>query len=72
MMKINQDNDMTNGTGAFYAKNNTKLLWPIRSGAGCEEKKLNDVIDCTGIVYVFTKLNYRDWLAWVPTLTKTK
>ena len=30
-MKTKKDNDMTNGIGLVYTKNDTKLLWPIRS-----------------------------------------
>lgn len=33
VMKIRQDNDMTDRIGAFYIKNDTKLLWLIELGA---------------------------------------
>ena len=61
MMKIKQDNDMTNGTGAFYAKNNTKLLWPIRSGAGCDEKK----IERRDRLYRYSICFYQTKLSWL-------
>ena len=40
VMKTRQDNDMIDGTSAFYAENNTKPSWPIRSGVGCDKNKI--------------------------------
>ena len=33
MTKSRQDNNVTDHTGALYAKNETELSWPIRQGA---------------------------------------
>ena len=46
MMKIRQDNDMTNGTGAVYVENEIELLWLIRLGTIYDKTRLdNDVTD---------------------------
>ena len=37
MMKINQDNDMTDRTDAVYAENDTKSSWQIGLGMVCDE-----------------------------------
>ena len=38
-MKTRHDNNVTNHTGAFYAENDTKLLWLIEQGAICDKNK---------------------------------
>ena len=45
MTKIRHENDMIDHTGAIYAKNNTKLSWPIRSGANCDENQIRQLHD---------------------------
>ena len=37
VMKTRQDNDMTDCIGAFYAKKDIELLWPIGLDAVCDE-----------------------------------
>lgn len=36
-MKTKQDNDVTDCIGVVYTENKTRLLWPIRLGAICDE-----------------------------------
>lgn len=60
MIKMKQDYDMTNRTGAIYAKNEIKLLCPIQQGMVYVKTELdNDVIDHTHAVYtkIRTKLS---------------
>ena len=44
-MKTRQDNDVTNHTGTIYAKNDTKLLWPIRSGTVYNRNQIGQLRD---------------------------
>ena len=43
--KTNQDNDLTDHTGAIYAKNKTEFSWPIRSGADFGENQIRQLRD---------------------------
>ena len=45
MMKTRHDNDVTDCTGAMYAKNDTKLLWSIESGVICNENQIGKLRD---------------------------
>lgn len=45
IMKTRQDNSMIDRTGAIYAKNNTELSRPIRSGAGCDKNQVGKLRD---------------------------
>lgn len=52
MMKIKQDNYMTDCTDAVYVENDIELLWSIRLGIVCDEtKEDNDVTVITSAVY---------------------
>ena len=44
-MKIRQDNDVTNCTGAVYAENEIELSWPIKSSINCEENHIGQLCD---------------------------
>ena len=37
VMKIRQDNDITDQTGVLYVENDSELLWSIRSSVICDE-----------------------------------
>ena len=40
MMKIKQENNVTNGTSAVYIENETEFSWSIGSGVVCEENQI--------------------------------
>lgn len=51
VVKIRQDNDVIDCISAFYVKNETELLWPIKSSPVFDEtREENDVIDYIGLV----------------------
>ena len=53
MMKIRQDNDVTNRMGLVYDENDTELLGSIGLGAVCDETRQdNNVIDHINLVYI--------------------
>lgn len=51
--KIRQDNDVIDHIGAFYTKIDTKLSWPIKSGASCDKNQIGQhLTDHTYVVYI--------------------
>ena len=45
MMKIRQDNDVTDPTGAVYVENNTELSWLIGLGANYDKNQIGQLCD---------------------------
>lgn len=61
MTKTKQANDMIDNRGVVYAKNETKLLWPIKLGMVYEKTRQDsDITDPTSGVYTKKKIN----LSW--------
>ena len=44
-MKTIQDNDVTNHKSVVHAIEDTKLPWPIRSSAECDENQIGQLRD---------------------------
>ena len=45
MTKTRHDNDVTDCTGAIYAKNDIELLWSIRLGVDCDGNYIGQQCD---------------------------
>ena len=59
-MNTRHENDLINHASAFYTNNDIELLWLLdRVQCVMKIKHDNDMIDCTGTVYIFILLNYR-------------
>ena len=62
---------VTNCISTVHAKNNTELLWLIRSSVDCDESKIGQLCDWLCIFYVKKKLSYYDRLDQVWSRMKT-
>lgn len=64
--KIRQDKDVTDCVGVIYAKNETKLWWPIRSGLVCYHNKIGQRRDWLYMCDLHQKWN------WAIVIDQTK
>lgn len=53
MMKIRQNNYVSNCIDAIYTENETEMSWSIGPSLVCDKiKQDNDMTDCTGVVHI--------------------